>query len=681
MKRPTILVYGLATLTALVGCGACGGGGTSSGGAAVTTAVFVAPATLDDLNEEAFFDHPWPSDLRLEADGSIHADGFYNPTQLIVLQDYLAATKGKIHGFSPAAAIYMRFTADLDPQTLPSDPTKSLDPSASVQIVDIDPKSPEHGKRRLAQTFFRAEEGVYWREHTLAITPALGYPLRPSTRYAIVVTTDAKDTSGHPVAPNATLSEVLGTTAPTDATANVRTAFTGAVDELAAAGVTKDRIAHLTVMTTGDPTSEVIAIAKDVHASMKPPTATGFVAKEQTNAYDAYEGTYGPSPNYQAGTPPYRTEGGDFVFDASGHPIVQNTYDQRFVLVVPNATACPAPTAGYPIAVYAHGTGGDYRSMVSDGTAGRLAEKCIASIGVDQIFHGTRPGAPPESDPTYEDQVDALFFNLNNIAAARCNGRQSAIDVVHEARLFTETKIAVPQAVSRTGADIQFDGSRMVFFGHSQGSLNGALFLAIDPSARGGILSGAGSMLTVALLEKTEPQPSVAQAVRALLGLTSPDKATELNEFHPILNLAQTFVDAIDPIHYARLTAAEPLSGNPPKSVLVTEGVRADGTGDSYAPPHGIELGAVAMGVPRLLPGTHPVTEAAWSGLADIANGSAGISGNLAGGKATGVLAQFVPPPDHDGHFVAFDVPEAQALTMAFERSLVDAVPAKIPPQ
>ena len=415
-------------------------------------------------------------------------------------------------------------------------------------------------------------------------------------------------------------------------------------------------------------------------AHVPAPTATALTAKEQTEAYDAYESNYGPSPNYQAGTAPYAKpeDGGDFVFDSTGKPVVQNLYNQRFVLLVPSADVCPVPTTGYPIGIYAHGTGGDYRSLVEDGTAGRLAEKCIASIGVDQIFHGTRPGAPPESDPNYEGDVDFLFYNLNNIAAARTSGRQSAIDVVQEARLFTETKIVVPAAVSRTGADIHFDASNIVFFGHSQGSLNGELYLAIDPSAKGGVLSGAGSMITVALLEKTEPTPSVAAAVRALLGLTSPENESELNSFHPILNLTQSFIDAVDPVHYGRYVALEPLPGNRPKSVLMTEGVTPDGTGDHYAPPHGIEIGAVALGVPLLAPGTHPIAEAAWSPA--LASVMAPVRGNLSSGKATGAIAQFIPSHGEDGHFVAFDEPAAQALTMSFERSLIDAFPGKISP-
>ena len=351
---------------------------------------------------------------------------------------------------------------------------------------------------------------------------------------------------------------------------------------------------------------------------------------------------------------------------------MQNTFTQDFCLVVPSAQTCPMPPGGYPIVLYAHGTGGDYRSIVDEGNSfgDLMAQHCLASIGINQIFSGNRPGSPGESDPNYESDEDLLFFNLNNPLAARTNGQQGAIDFVQLARLFTETKVTVPASVSRTQASIAFDATKVVFIGHSEGGLDGPLFLAADRQTLGGVLSGSGAMITVALLEKTEPQPSVAQVVKTILELTNPTDAAELNLFHPVLSLAQTIVDATDPVNYARYIIQQPRSGFPPKSILQTEGVNPDGTGDSYAPPHGIEIHSVALGLPRELPGVHTIVEAAWGGLGDVTVPSAGLQGNLANGQASGVLGQFVPAPNDDGHFVAFDVPAAHAQVGGFCQNL-----------
>ena len=44
--------------------------------------------------------------------------------------------------------------------------------------------------------------------------------------------------------------------------------------------------------------------------------------------------------------------------------------------------------------------------------------------------------------------------------------------------------------------------------------------------------------------------------------------------------------------------------------------------------------------------------EAGWASIADVTVATDGTSGNLAGGAASGVLAQFAPADGHDGHFV-----------------------------
>jgi predicted esterase len=393
-----------------------------------------------------------------------------------------------------------------------------------------------------------------------------------------------------------------------------------------------------------------------------------------------YEGNYGPSPNYQAGTIPFRkpVDGGGFLLE-NGKPKLQNTFDLRFALSVPNEATCPLPTSGYPIVLYAHGTGGDYRSFIDDGTAAAAAKECLAMMGVDQIFHGTRPGAPALNDPQAETTIQLLFFNLDNVLAARTNNRQSAIDVVQQARLFAESRTAVPAAVSKSGREVTFDGAKILFFGHSQGGLNGPLFLAASGLARGGVLSGAGSDLALNLLEKTKPI-DVPALFRVLTGLGDSEAAKELDIFHPVMTLVQSIVDAADPLEYGARLTRSPRPGNAPKSIFQTEGVNPDGTGDSYAPPRGIEALSIAIGLPRELPGVRSVDEARWTGLPDFSVSADGTSGNLADGHASGALAQFIPSAGRDGHFVVFDNARARARAAAFLANLAADPRGKVPP-
>jgi hypothetical protein len=249
---------------------------------------------------------------------------------------------------------------------------------------------------------------------------------------------------------------------------------------------------------------------------------------------------------------------------------------------------------------------------------------------------------------------------------------------VQQARLFTDTKVTVPASVSRTGAAISFDATKLMFTGHSQGSQNGAIYFAADPGARGGILSGSGSFLVIALLEKTKPF-SIPGLVRTVMDIKPVDPMDELNLYHPFLNLAQTLVDVEDPINYMGYLTTHPRQGAAAKSIYQSEGVNPDGTGDTYAPPHGIEVGGVAAGYPGMLPAQHTIAEAAWSGLGDIAIPAGGLSGNMANGQATCVLAQFAPTTS-DGHFVLFDVPQAHVQAGEFMRSLAADPKGRVTP-
>jgi hypothetical protein len=683
MARPYLLLLGTLAIVTGGACSSSSGKPTTTPTTTGTQSLWIAPGTLAQLTDTHFYDHPWPSDVRRDPDGSIHVVGFYNPHLVPLLSTIINETQGLLPGFSPTAAMYLRFTGDIDPSTLPADPPHSVMPTSSVQLVNVDPKSPEHGKRHLLETFWQQADGVYWVGDTLAVRPALGYPLLTNTKYALVVTTAVKAADGTTITPSSDLAEVLGSTSVESRVQPAHNLYAPAVADLVSQGIAASDIVHLAVFTTNDPTAELFTVIDDVHANVPAPTiaSTMWMPTDQKADYDVYEGYYGPSPNYQSGVPPYQDTGGSFVF-MNGKPVVQNTFPQKFCLVVPNVQKCPMPAAGYPIVLYAHGTGGDYRSIVDEGNSfgDLLAQHCMASMGINQIFSGDRPGSPGLSDPNYEGDEDLLFFNVNNLLAARTNGRQAAVDVVQQARLFTETKLTVPASVSRTQATVAFDATKLVFLGHSEGGLNGPLFLAGDNQALGGVLSGSGAMITVALLDKTSPMPSVAQAVKTILELTTAAEAAELNLFHPVLNMAQTIVDATDPVNYAKYIFQSPRAGFAPKSILQTEGVNPDGTGDTYAPPLGIEIHSVALGLPRETPGVHTIAQAAWGGLGDVTVPATGLQGNLAGGKASGVLGQFVPAPNDDGHFVAFDVPAAHAQVGQFCQNLAADPKGLVPP-
>jgi len=630
-------------------------------------AVYTVPSSSGALSGERWLDHPWPSDVRLTPEGFVDFTGFPNPKGVALIDEYIDATGGLLDGFSTVAGGFVRFEGPIDPASLPQDPIEATLPRSSVMLVDVDPSSPRYGVPHPIQVSFREEGGVYTQPNTLRWIPAPGFPLRPATRYAFVVTHTLRSFDGGEIVASGPLEEVLGLRDATERTAPLATAYADTLELLRQLGARPQAIRHLAVFTTDDPTAETIAVRDHLRANVPAPD---FVDREpwqvaDGDGYVEYRSWYGPSPNYQRGELPFEVygDGGDFNF-VDGAPEVVDTFDGRFSLTVPDRPECPMPPAGYPIVLYAHGTGGNYRSHL--GFADSLAEQCLASMGVDQIFHGARPGADQASE-------ELLFFNFQNIIAARTNGRQSAIDEVQRARLFTERQAHIPAAVSHTGEEIRFDPERVLFMGHSQGGLNGPLYLAVDDSARGGVLSGSGAIIMITLLEKDKPAPSIADLVPTLfLSLVTPEDRAELDIFHPAMMLAQSIVDAIDPINYAHLTVNEPRPGFLPKSILMTEGIAPDGTGDNYSPPKGIEAQAVAMGLPPQTPLQRPYPQLEWGAPAPVTILPGGLSGNLADGDASGVLAQWAPAPQSDGHFVVFDVPEARAQAAGFLRRLAD---------
>jgi pimeloyl-ACP methyl ester carboxylesterase len=428
------------------------------------------------------------------------------------------------------------------------------------------------------------------------------------------------------------------------------------------AGIAQDDVLALAVFTTEDPVAELALYRDWMHAEYAAPTAreSEWMLVRARPTMEELRGKYGPVPVFQDGEIPYQETGGAMEPGRDGAPIVHSEYDATFTLTVPTA---PMPAAGYPLVLYAHGTGGDHRSFVSDGTAARMATLGIAAMGIDQIHHGDRN--PTESDP------ELLFFNLLNAHAARDNNRQSALDVVQQARLVSSLTVPVALA-DRDGVEIHFDPERVFFFGHSQGGLVAPLFLGIDDGVSAAVISAGGAVLAYALLEKTEPVsiPGIVRLALVLPGATV-EEAFEregIGFSHPVISLVQGWIDASDGSNFGHLAFVSPRLGFPPKSILSTEGLL-----DAFSPPGSIEALAVSMRVPLVAPVAHPID--AYE-LLGVAAESTPLAGNVASGAATAGLLQY----PEQGHFAVFEEPAAQAQIDGFLRSAIAGTPM-IPPR
>lgn len=632
---------------------------------APTVARWVLPRRADgDFHEP--FALPWPNDLARDADGRVDLGFFPSEGVHPLVTQYLRAFNHRLAGFSPTAAVYFTFGMDLDPASLPADAASTRRAESPLQLVDVDPRSPDRGARIPLQWYFRPTATRYWPAHCLAVAPVFGFPMRPATRYALVVTRAVRGVGAVALERDVDLERMLADDATADpAIRAAREVYAPALGELERAGVARDRVLSVTTFTTDDPTAEFFRAADWIHREGARPTLTDLGPPSPGPLFTTLRGHYGPNLVFQRGESPYGAQGsGDFELGPDGTPRLQRTEPVRFALTLP---LTPMPPNGYPIAIYAHGTGGDYRSFIRDRTAAALAAQGVAVLGFDQIFHGERaaPGTSAES----------AFFNFTNPSAGRTNNRQAALDLVQSGRFVRGFSFPLAEADAGAARVVRFDPDHVMFFGHSQGGLNGPLWLAADDGAGAAVLSGAGGSIAIALLEKTQPV-NIPLLVTSALGLSMGEFVT----LHPIVSLLQMLVDPSDPVNYGRYILREPRPAMRTAHIYQTQGFI-----DHYAPPAGIAALALSIGAPLTMPVLHPEPSAALVGDGLLSRLS--LRGNL-GTPASPVTAswmQFDAEPGSDGHFVVFDIPAARLRAAAFLGSAgrdpagVPTVPDELP--
>ncbi|MBK8407496.1 MAG: hypothetical protein IPL19_05865 [Sandaracinaceae bacterium] len=664
------LVLGLGLMGALVaGCGSSDGNTMDMGvgdndvsdmdvdGGPQPPAVRAVFALPRDPATHAFFDLPWPSDVRRNPDGTLDVSEFPQPRENQLVRRYLNAIEADTRGYSINGGTYLRFSASVDTSTLPADAAAAQDADASVFLMNVDADSPNVGTRHAVNVSYRDEATRYWPQHCVAVLPVFGVPLEWDTTYAVVVTRDVKPDAGGDYERDLDFEALLGDDTSDANVVSARAIHAPALTALANAGVAEADILSMAVFTTSAAYNELLAARDFMMDEYELPVADANEWQPNASASTHVEllGRYGPSPIFQQGDLPYDyvEDGGNFVVE-NGVPVVQDEFDVRFSLTIPPSTV-PMPAEGYPIVLYAHGTGGDYRSYARNGVGAMLAEQGIAVMGVDQIHHGERlPGGGDPSIPV---------FNVLNPLSLRDNARQSALDVVQQARLIDA--LAVPITVTGRAAPVTFDTSKIYFYGHSQGGVNGPLFLAIDDQAQGGVLSGAGAVFVIAVVDKTEPI-NIADILTLALGLPGVGMDPLVREHmvyeHPLLALLTTWVDVADTASYAHLIHRAPRPGFAPKSILQTEGVS-----DPFTPPLTIEALGLAGGFPQVSPYLARIPDHQAHGLPSVA---APVMGNGSGAMHTVGLVQYA-----GGHFVSTDPPGEALITEFFTSWVEDGVP------
>lgn len=608
-------------------------------GSEPATALFELPGDSTD-----FYALPFPNDLRREADGTIDLSAF--PTNSLIADKYRMAADA-LDGFGLNQAVYARFDRAIDSPNLPT-PAESVEADASVYLVDIDPDSPKRGTRTPIVVRFREEPTRTLGENHIVARPYPGFGLAEGTTYALVIT---KRVTGVLSAP--TFDELVGDGGDARVAA-ARAVYQPLLDWLdEPGGDDRGDVVSAAVFTTQRATQILPALRKGILGTPQPVAADIMVYVDMSMDpppppnpdFTIFVGNY-TAPNFQTGDVPYRdAPTGQIIVDGDT-AVVQRMEPMRFGLTVPTG---PVPPNGFPITIYAHGTGGDHLSFVEDGTAAALAAQGIAVISTDQVLHGPR-------NPTGDAEID--FFNVANPYAMRDNGLQGAADA------FSQLRLVQGMQFQDSGRTIKFDATKVYFFGHSQGGLTGPGFVAFEPSLTGAVFSGTGGLLYLGLLYKTKPL-DVSMLLATFL------RDDPVDEDNPTLHLAQMWLDRTDGANYAPMMVREPPPGNAPKNIFQTEGFT-----DTYTPNPSIEAFATALGGNLIqLPDTKDILGLDLRGR-DVK--TAPFSGNVDG--TTVALGQYKEFLHSDGHFVVFDIPTARRQAASFLGTLAATGTATVVP-
>ncbi|MCB9560614.1 MAG: hypothetical protein H6708_09425 [Kofleriaceae bacterium] len=537
-----------------------------------------------------FWDLPFPSDLRLNADGTLDLAGFPNTRDVPLVEDLLEAAR--LHVGVPLMPVtYVRFAADVEVPERRHGDVIAPDAAAAVFLVDVDPASDARGTLYplVAETLVQDD---FAPPTLVAIAPRPGVVLAPSTTYAVVLRQAFAPTAAPPPDWIALRDGTLTGDGRASAAADVYAPLWPVLDDL---GVAADDVLVATVFTTGDENQVMYDRSEQVRAAYDATISALAVDPVDGAAHDGYCELVGTVtfPQFQVGTPPFSQEGA-FVYEADGTPRMQTTMTVPLTITIPVGEM---PADGWPLYQFFHGSGGLSSGLVDLGKTLAIGEEPVVGEGPGYVVakHGiaAASSALPLNPERFAGASDYEYLNINNLSAFPFTFQQG----VFEQRLLLDALLALeipPSALAGcTGITLpagasahHFDATKLVAGGQSMGGMYTNMIGSVEPRFGALVPTGAGGFWNLMLLE-TEIVPGA----RALVVAAFATDFDRLNFMHPALDLIATGWEIAEPIVAMSRLSRRPLPGQPPRHVYEPVGYQ-----DVYFPTTVYDAAALSYG-------------------------------------------------------------------------------------
>ena len=636
-------------------------------------AVLVVAACSDDeppANTIAFeldggaelFDLPFPSDLRLTAEGRVDLSGFPNKRNLPIVNDLLSSA-AEHAGFPTMPIAWFRFTGETPTHAIGD--VIPADAGEVALLVDIDPDSDERGALYplVAQTL---AEDPFAPAGLVAIAPRPGAVLRANTRYAFVL----RRAFAPGVAVPPAFAELERGGGPAAAKA-LYAPLWSMLDEL---GV--DDALAATVFTTGDE----IALMRTRSEAVR----TAHDATIANLAIDTEHGMNHPDvcvlagtvtyPQFQQGEQPFSQQG-RFALDAAGAPIAQGTMTAPLRITIPKGAM---PAAGWPLWQYVHGSGGASVDLVDEGFNTTPESGPMAGEGPGVVVGRRGIAAAATAMPVNPERLPGAdaqaYLNFNNLAAMPYTFQQG----VFEQRLLLDALLDLritPAMLAGCGATLpanvtegRFDPATLTLGGHSMGGMYTNMIGAVEPRFGAITPFGAGGFWNMMILD-TEVVANGRDLLAGILGIDGEG----LTFMHPVLGMLAFGWEVAEPGASMARIARRPLAGLPERHVY-----QPIGEGDRYFPNAVFDAAALAYG-------NSEAGDIVWPGTQDALR-TQGLDGIMAypvranrtnpGRRTTAVVVQYTDGGIVDAHQIYRQLPAVRYQYGCFLASYIrDGVP------